>query len=206
MQPQQLGKLQFRIFELSDTHKLQQFCDACANLGYENNKSFSAIKLDRMTMPYGQFFIGVDTDKDIIFNLSGVHHIPEVNANAYRVFYRGACLPGYTTGLGYIKNSFQLMVMLDQQINFILELNPSAEFYFTTNTHKSDSNAKSQRMDEVMTPRVARLGVFTKLRDNFDYQYTQQTLWRVNVQKYKQWLLGDKTKVISDRPPTICLE
>ena len=40
-------------------------------------------------------FIGIDESKDKIFNLAGVHHLPEVSNNAWRCLFRGAQLPGY---------------------------------------------------------------------------------------------------------------
>jgi len=55
---EKLGR-QFRKLEEKDIPSLQEFCDTCKDLGYVNNQSFEAIKLDKMVMPYGQFFVGV---------------------------------------------------------------------------------------------------------------------------------------------------
>jgi len=185
---EKLGKLTFRKLKDSDKDALQEFCNTCNELGYHNNDSFKAIKLDQMKMPYGQYFIGYDNEKNIIFNLCGVHRMFEINDRAYRVFFRGATLPGYTTGKVGIKSSFQLVEILNMQIDFILKHEPNAEFYFTTNLKRSETNGKSQRMDELMTPRAARTGIFNLISENFEYMYTQQRLWRVNVPKYKAWL------------------
>ena len=179
----------FRLLQDSDHNKLQEFCNRCDSLGYYNNSSFKAINLEKMKMPHGQFFVGYDVDKDIIFNLCGVHSMKELNTNAYRVFYRGATLPGYTTGQHSFRASYQLMEVLNMQIDFIININPAAEFYFTTNIEKSSTNGKSQRMNENMVPRVARTGIFTLVDDNFEYMYTKQKLWRVNVPEYKAWRL-----------------
>lgn len=185
----QLGKLEFRKLENSDKDALQKFCDTCKKLGYHNNDSFKSIKLDQMKMPYGQYFIGHDNEKNIIFNLCGVHRMFEINNHAYRVFFRGATLPGYTTGKLGVKSSFQLMEILNMQIDFILEHDPSAEFYFTTNLERSETNGKSQRMDDLMAPRTARTGIFNLVDEDFEYMYTRQRLWRVNVAAYKEWRL-----------------
>ena len=185
---EKLGKLTFRKLEESDYPALQEFCNKCKSLDYHNNDSFKSIKLDQMNMPYGQYFIGYDNDKNIIFNLCGGHQMQELNNNAYRVFFRRASLPGYTTGKLGIKSSFQLVEVLNMQIDFILEINPNAEFYFTTNLKSSATNGKSQRMNDLMTPRVARTGIFDLISEDFEYMYTSQRLWRVNVLKYKAWL------------------
>lgn len=184
-----LGKIIFRKLQDSDLNDLKYFCIQCKNLGYYNNDSFESIKLDQMKMPYGQYFIGYDTEKNCIFNLCGVHKIVEINENAYRVFFRGATLPGYTTGKSGYKSSFQLMEILNMQIDFILEKNPAAEFYFTTNIEKSIVNGKSQKMNNLMAPRVARNGIFDVVNENFDYMHVKQKLWRINVPAYKDWRL-----------------
>lgn len=186
---EKLGKLTFRKLEETDLDALQQFCNTCSDLKYYNNSSFNSLKLDQMKMPYGQYFIGYDEDKNIIFNICGVHQMFEINDHAYRVFFRGASLPGYTTGKLGIKSSFQLVEILNMQIDFILKHEPNAEFYFTTNLKRSETNGKSQRMDELMTPRVARTGIFNIISEDFEYMYTRQRLWRVNIPAYKKWRL-----------------
>ena len=113
----------------------------------------------------------------------------ELNENAYRVFYRGAVLPGYAKNVGY-RSSYQLTVILNMQIDFILEHNPNAEFYFTTNAEKTLSNAKSFKMNQIMAPKASKNGMFTLINESFDYMHTKQTLWKVNVDLYKQWLVS----------------
>lgn len=184
---EKLGKLTFRKLDDSDLDNLQNFCNACNNLGYYNNNSFRALKLNQMKMPYGQYFIGYDEDNDVIFNICGVHQMFEINDHAYRVFFRGASLPGYTTGKLGIKGSFQLMEILNMQVDFVLEHDPSAEFYFTTNIEHSETNGKSQRMDNLMAPRSARTGIFDVVNKDFTYMHTRQQVWRVNVPVYKEW-------------------
>lgn len=184
------GKLIFRTLKDSDLGSLLQFCEACKKLEYHNNKSLSAIKLDQMQMPHGQYFIGYDTEKDIIFSLCGIHRMNEFKENSYRAFYRGATLPGYTTGKSGSKSSYQLMIILNMQIDFILAQNKNAEFYFTTNIQTLKSNGKSQRMNSVMAPRVSRNGIFDLVDESFIYMHTLQKLWHVNVNAYKNWRLA----------------
>lgn len=177
-----LGKIIFRELLDSDLDKLQIFCDECKRLGYNNNASFDSIKLNKMKMPYGKYFVGIDESKDIIFNLAGVHHLPEVSHNAWRCLFRGAQLPGYAVSKGISKNMFktgyQLAYVLPMQIEFIQNIYPDAEFYMSTNVDK-DGSGKSIRMGKF----VEKL-----LRNNFlekhseqELFYTQQKIWKINL-------------------------
>jgi hypothetical protein len=178
----------FKKLEENDLTELEIFCLKCKELGYHNNSSFQTIKLSLMKMPYGQYFIGYDNHKKLIFNLSGVHVINEINLNSYRTLFRGASLPEYTLGKLGLASSYQFTKILNLQIDFILNYNNSAEFYITTNKEKSETNAKSHRLDSIYGPKAEKLGLITKINDEFDYMNTKQTLWKVNVEKYKEWI------------------
>lgn len=175
-----LGKLTFKRLEEFDHDELQNFLNDCARLGYENNSSFKSIKLDNMVMPHGQFFIGLDNDK--IFTLAGVH---AMEPHKYRCLFRGAALPGYSTGLTGLRASYQFIYILNMQIDFILEYDPNAEFYITTN--HSQEKGKSSRMNDVWCPRAAKQGILLIEDENFLYNNILQRLWKINVTCYKKW-------------------
>lgn len=181
----------FKKLEHSDLPALQQFCDECNRLDYVNNKSFSAIKLDKMIMPYGQFFIGIEDSK--IFTIAGVHRLPEVNNNAWRCLFRGAQLPGYTPAwsLDIFKSGIHFSQLLYMQIKFVQEIDAKAEFYISTNIH-SDVGAKSSRMNNVMMPHIAKRGIWNLELENFILYNVPQNLWKVNVANYmearERWL------------------
>jgi hypothetical protein len=183
-------ELEIRILTHADLDKLQEFCDRCAILGWKNNATFSAIKLERLEMPYGKFFIGYDHSKDIIFNLAGVHHLPEIAPNAWRCLFRGAQLPGYSLTGSLTKNIFktgyQLSYILPMQMEFIKQYDSTAEFYMTTNNQTTvvDTAGKSKRMDIVMSKTLAASKVIDKFAENFELFYTQQTVWKINVEEY----------------------
>lgn len=186
MQFEKHGKLTFRKLADSDIDQLAIFCDKCKQLGYANNASFEAMKLAEMSMPYGQFFIGVDEESGAIFNVAGIHKFPEINDHAYRALFRGAVLPGYITGRGLLKSSWQFTVTLKQQINFIQSLDPDAEFYLTSN--KTQNKGKSSKIDQFFNPRAERIGIMNLVDDNFHYMHTEQRLWMINVKNYRDWL------------------
>ena len=174
------GKITFKKLEDSDHASLQDFLDSCRQLGYENNTSFESIKLDTMIMPHGQFFIGLDNNT--IFTFAGIH---VMEPHKYRCLFRGAGLPRYSTGLTGLRASYQFIYLLDMQIDFILEHDPLAEFYITTNHNQE--NGKSSRMNDVWCPRAAKQGIMSLEDENFLYNYTLQRLWKINVSLYKQW-------------------
>jgi hypothetical protein len=181
------GKLLFRSLKNSDLEKLSVFCKSCKELGYANNSSFEVLKLSQMQMPYGKFFIGIDEEKDIIFNIAGIHKFSEINDHAYRALFRGSVLPGYTTGRGLLKESWQFTVTLNQQINFILSLNENAEFFLTSN--KKQEHGKSEKIDQFFNPRAERAGIMNLVNNHFYYMNTEQRLWKINVNNYKIWNL-----------------
>jgi hypothetical protein len=183
-------ELELRLLQESDYAKLLDFCNSCKELGWYNNQSFQAIKLDKLSMPYGQFFIGYDHSKDIIWNLAGVHHLPEIAPNAWRCLFRGAQLPGYSVTGSFTKNIFktgyQLSYILPMQMEFIKQYDPLAEFYMTTNNQTTivDTAGKSKRMDIVMSKTLAVSKVLDKFAENVELFYTQQTVWKINVEEY----------------------
>lgn len=181
----------FKVLEASDLPALKIFCEECKTLGYVNNESFAAIKLDKMVMPYGQFLIGIDAGK--IFTIAGVHRLPEVSNHAWRCLFRGAQLPGYTPtwSLDIFKSGIHFSQFLCMQIKLVQEIDPKAEFYVSTNVH-SNVGAKSSRMNDVMMPRIAKRGIWKLELENFMLYNVPQNLWKVNVANYmearERWL------------------
>lgn len=175
--------LKVKLLEDSDNDKLSVFCDSCNDLGFVNNKDFNAIKLDKMHMPYGKFFIAVNTDTDSIFSIAGVHHFPEVNNNSYRVLFRGAQLPGYNQ---FSMNPYHAIIhfgyFLYYQILLIKDINPDAEFYITTNIN--EGGADSHGMNRIIMPYIGKRGIWHLTQSNVEIYNTLQNVWKVNVDEY----------------------
>lgn len=178
-----LGKITFRQLEDTDIDRLQKFCEECSKLGYTNNSSFQSIKLDKMRMPYGKYFVGVDESKDRIFNLAGVHHLPEIAPNAWRCLFRGAQLPGYAIRKGLSKNmlrtGYQLAYILPMQIDYIKKQYDDAEFYMTTNIDK-DGSGKSIRMGKFVEL-LLRDDILIKHSEQ-ELFYTMQKIWKIDLE------------------------
>ena len=180
----------FRLLEPTDLGILQDFCNACKKLGYKNNESFASIKLDKMTMPFGRFFIGYDNRHKKIFTLAGIHKLDEVNDRAWRCLFRGATLPGYTMSNGLSKNFFQTMYqfkfILPLQIEYIKNRFINPEFYITTVNAKNntDDAGKSKRMSVVAAKTMAKKNIIEKVKDDIILYYTNQTLWKINLTNF----------------------
>jgi hypothetical protein len=180
-----LGKLIFRQLESCDLPKLVEFCGKCKDLNFHNNTSLEVIKYEKMVMPFGKFFVGVDTEKDIIFSLAGVHRFPEVNENAWRCLFRGAQLPGYNTK--FSKNMFDIAYhfsyMLYLQIGFVRSIFPNSEFYITTNID-DNNNGFSGRVNRIMMPHVEKTDIWKLYRSDVLVYNTLQNIWKINTEEY----------------------
>lgn len=186
--------LEIRLLTDSDYRDLDKFCLACKSLGLENNKDSQAIKLDKMSMPYGQYFIGYDTSRECIWNLAGVHHLPEFGNNIWRVLFRGAQLPGYALGTSrdFFSTSHHWRYFLPLQIMYIQAGYPDADFIVTTNISNSGAG-KSDRLDKVVMPLLEQQGLVELIDHDYELFNTRQNVWRINldVLEAKRRLLGD---------------
>jgi hypothetical protein len=191
-----------RKLEDSDIPKLIEFCDKCKELGIENNKDLASMKLDKMHMPYGQFFIVLNPEGDIV-SVAGVHKFPEVSENAYRCLFRGAQLPGYAPAfsMNFFNSGIHFSYLLYMQIQFIQEFDKNAEFYISTNKN-SDTGACSARMNAIMMPRIEKLGIWRLFRKDTILYNTLQNIWKVNVLQYmylrEQWIQQQSNLVLTD--------
>jgi len=181
--------LEIKLLEDSNLNDLKIFCEKCNNLGWENNKDFKSIKLDKMIMPHGQYFIGFDHNKKEIWTLAGVHHCPEINKNAWRCLFRGAQLPGYALSNRLTKNLFLTIIhisyFLPIQMDFVKQHISNPIFYISTNNvNNKKFFAKSQHLDRLVMPMMAKQGVFTKTHDDFELFNTRQNVWQVHEDIY----------------------
>lgn len=190
------GKPNLEIRLLTDDNyaDLDKFFIVCKSLGLENNKSADAIKLDKMRMPYGQYFIGWDNDTECIWNLAGVHRLPEIGDNVWRVLFRGAQLPGYALGTGkdFFRVSYHWRYFLPLQIRYIQAGYPDAQFVITTNL-KNSSAGKSDRLDKVVMPLLQKEGLVDLTGEDVELFHTRQNIWTINLGSLEAKLrsLGD---------------
>lgn len=158
--------------------KLETFCTKAKALGYENNSSLKAMKYD-WCKEQGEYFCAIK-DEEIVA-VAGCHPLPEVSENGWRILFRGCELPQQDvfTGLGKGDwNSITQREVIPRFINYC----PTDELYITTNIRHEHSNGKAARNHRLMGL-LAKQKILDKHSDMVLY-YTEQTVWRLNIQEY----------------------
>ena len=149
-----------RFLNNSDTKFVSDFCDACKKLGYYNNSS-----LDNMKWYWKDVkWVGTFKDKKII-SLSGIHSFIEMGENAFRIMFRGASLPGYSS-------TFLNFKQVPLKIQYALLLTDNPIFFVTFNTSKN-TGAKSYRMLKA----ISRRKDFSFIK-TMNYFNTVQEIWK----------------------------
>lgn len=169
-----------KIEPIQDKHldMLQDFCNKCKKLGYENNSSFRAMKL-LWCKTQGEYWCAVK-DREIIA-VAGCHPLPEVGPDAWRIMFRGCELPHTDNFKGLGKGDWNSLTQREF-IPLMIKHIPSNELYITTNTKHDHSNGKAARNHRLMG-----LLAKQKILDNYGdimLYYTEQTLWRLNIEEY----------------------
>jgi hypothetical protein len=167
----------------ADLPLLQLFCDECKKLGWKNNESFKAMKINSTVMPHGQFFIALKNGQ--IFSVAGVHRFPEVGPNAWRCLFRGAQLPGNTPtwSMNFFNSGIHFSYLLYEQIKFVQEIDKDPEFYITTNIDNPDAGSSS-RLNKIMMPRLEKQGYWNLYQSNTVLYGTIQNIWKINIDTY----------------------
>jgi hypothetical protein len=169
-----------KIEIIKDKHlsMLQVFCNRCADLQYENNKSLAAMKL-LWCKEQGEYFCAIRNDE--IVAVAGCHPLPEVGPNAWRIMFRGCELPQTDTFKGLGKGDWNSITQREMIPRFI-EWCPSDELYLTTNTVYEHSNGKASRNHRLMGL-LAKQKILDKHSEMVLY-YTEQTVWKLNIKEY----------------------
>lgn len=167
------------------SQQLKIFCNACDKLGWENNNSFNALKLDKLKPPYGQYWIALEKSSNTIFSIAGVQYLPEIHESAWRLLFRGAQLPGYTprAGINLWKSGIQFSYFINEQVLWTKSNYFEPEFFITTNSDNKKAG-KSTKMGKIMMPRLCRLGYFQLYKSNIELYSTLQDIWKLHTEKY----------------------
>lgn len=157
---------------------LADFCKECEKLGYTNNSSFEAMKLE-WCKSYGEYYCALKGAK--IIAVGGCHPLPEVSKSAWRILFRGCELPFTDNFKGLSKGDWNSITQREF-IPLMVEYIPSDELYITTNTKHEHSNGKAARNHRLMGL-LAKQRILDNCGDLVLY-YTEQTLWRLNIDEY----------------------
>jgi hypothetical protein len=169
-----------KIEIIKDKHlpMLQEFCNQCNILKYENNKSFTAMKL-LWCKEQGEYLCAIDNNK--IVAVAGCHPFPEVSPSAWRILFRGCELPSYDTFKGLSKSNWNSITQREMIPEFI-EICDSNQLFLTTNISNEHSNGKAARNHKLMGL-LAKQGILTHV-DNMIIHNTDQAVWQLNIDVY----------------------
>lgn len=170
--------MKIEIIEDKHLEMLQEFCDKCKELGYQNNLSFRAMKL-LWCKKHGEFWCAIKNKK--IVAVAGCHSLPEVSPTAWRILFRGCELPGNDTFKGLGKGDWNSITQREFIPKFI-EWCPSKDLYITTNVDNEHSNGKALRNHRLM-------GLLAKQKilddcGEIELFQNKQTLWKLNINEY----------------------
>ena len=161
------------VKRLENTQELIEFCEICKSKGYKNNESLKAMKFD-----FADFWGAWHNNK--LVAVAGAHTLPEVSQNAIRVLFRGCQIQEVYRGLGkYHMNSIGFRDILPVQI----EAYKDKDLYITTNVH-NDASGRMNRTHKAMKL-LDKDGILTYSHDTELY-FTEQSVWKVNKEKYNE--------------------
>ena len=159
---------------------LQDFCEKCADLGYDNNDSLSSMKLD-WCRSVGEYFCGIQNNE--IVAVAGCHPLPQLKKykNPWRILFRGCEIPMKDTFKGLGKGDWNSITQREF-IPVFLEYCQTENIFITTNIEPDFSNGKAQRNHKLMKL-LARQGILDHETDISLYN-TYQSVWKLNIKEY----------------------
>ena len=162
---------------------LEEFCKSCDQFGYTNNNSTKSMRLDWCLENGGQFFLTYCDG--IIISVSGCHPLPEVGPNVYRILFRGATLRDYQNLLGVMSKTHMTSIPFYDHIPLALEwAKGKASTFVVTTNWASPNGIESMSRSHKVLGLLARQGIVDCLVEKMNLFYTDQTVWKLNIDKY----------------------
>jgi len=167
------------IEKLEDKHipMIKQFCKKCKALGWKNNQSIEAMRYNRVNRTGGAF-LGL-FDEELV-GVAGYLPLPEIDSNAWRIFYRSATLPGKGPNKGLHRGTGPRGRMF---IDKFIENLPNAELYVTTNL-ANDEYEHILRYHKSMEIESRMKDAYISKLCETSIDNAVQAVWKLDVQKY----------------------
>ena len=167
-------------------HKLdlEDFCFKCRRLGYHNNSSLRAMKLDWCIDNGGQFYLTYLDDT--LIGLSGCHPLPQIGPDIFRLLFRGVELPEYRNLFGIVSKTHMSSLPFYYHVPLEIEWAKSSnakKFVVTTNWSNPDgiaSMSKSHRVFQLLE----KQGLVSCLEEKVILFDTEQSVWDLNLEAY----------------------
>ena len=160
--------------------QLLEFCNKCHILGYANNSSFNAMRLE-WCQNWGEFFCAIENNE--IVSVAGCHPLPEVDPNAWRIFFRRCELPKRSPHKGLYKGPGQKG---KDFMKVFLDYCPTTDLYITTNMevcidHIVDDNYKDiVRYNKLMELVAKHKDRYVEKVGEMMLYNTKQAVWKIN--------------------------
>jgi hypothetical protein len=162
---------------------LEIFCELCERTDYKNNDTVSSMRLEWCLKLGGQFFLTYYDGK--IISVSGCHPLPEVGPDVYRILFRGATLKEYQNLLGIMSKTHMTSIPFYSHIPLALEWAKDKASTFVVTTNWSNPNGiKSMSKSHNVLGLLARQNIVSCLIEKVNLFYTDQTVWKLNIDTY----------------------
>ena len=168
------------IIKLDDSYKdkLNTFCYECKQLGWVNNSSIDKMRWNKVYRTGGAFLAGVVDDA--IVSVAGYCPLPEIDNNAWRIFYRSATLPNYGLNRGLHRGTGPRGRMY---IERFIETLPNSELYITTNIENESYKQILRYHKHLELESSMKDSYISKLCETI-IDNTNQAVWKLDVEKY----------------------
>lgn len=153
------------------------FCDRCREQSINNNISVKAMKIGN----WGNDAWWTAWVDNQIVSISGMHPLPEISNECWRVMFRTATLREFRALAGPVSKNLTHDVnwgrILPFQIEYAKEQNAKKIVFTTNSSIEGDTN--SYRTDRVVKKTLAARGLVKLIHENIMLYNTVQNVWEV---------------------------
>ncbi len=174
---------QFKIktLEQEDYSALNNYCLTCREEGVINNASPEKMKIG--VFKNEKWWVVYDLHIRQIVSVAGVHLIPELSQDTWRIMHRLATIKAYRGRAGALSKDqracFGWGRMLPLQINYCRDMG-AKKIIFTTNAG-SDGDIRSLKQNKICELVFEKLGMAKKIETRTLF-YVKQNIWEVQIE------------------------
>lgn len=173
-----------RQYDQSQKDILVDFCTKCNALGYYNNMSLDAMKLEWCIKKGGQFFLSYYDG--LLIGLSGCHPLPQVGEKIFRILFRGIELPEYRNIFDVVSKTHMSSIPFYYHIPLQIEWAKSkgAEKFVVTTNWNNPNGIRSMNKSHRVFQLLEKQGIVSCLSSQMILFETEQSVWELNLDNY----------------------
>ncbi len=185
-----LSDLKVNQVDATDLSGLEPFCRRARDLGYHNNSSLSALKVNQIAE--GRLAYWTLHQADQVVGISGCQALPELSSDCYRILFRACMLPEIKFSQGLSRSAisssplWQLIVPL--QIQWAQRFGGKR---LVVSVNRSDDDAelpmKMSKVGRVMKS-MKRMGYVRLWKENELLYGANQDIYELNLNCYNSEL------------------